>query len=93
MSTVISKERLKLNIAENLARLMHARGVNQSQLGKSSNTSQVLVYRLLNQILMPNAHDLASIAEALGVTVDELIANPDEQNAPKKIYKKVPQSA
>ena len=90
---MISKERLKLNISENLSRLMHARGLSQSELGRVSETSQVLIYRLLNQVLVPNAQDLANIAEALGVRVDDLIANPPENSAQPKMKKKVTQSA
>lgn len=90
---MISKERLKLNISENLSRLMHARGLSQSELGRISETSQVLIYRLLNQILVPNAQDLANIAEALGVTIDEMIANPPENAVVNKMKRKVTQSA
>lgn len=90
---MISKERLKLNISENLARLMHASGLSQSELGRVSQTSQVLIYRLLNQVLVPNAQDLANIAEALGVTVDALISNPPENAAQNKLRKKTVQSA
>lgn len=90
---MISKERLKLNIAENLSAIMHARGLSQSELGRISETSQVLIYRLLNQILVPNAQDLANIAEALSVKVDELIANPDEKASQKNLRKKSAQSA
>ena len=90
---MISKERLKLNIAENLARIMHARGLSQSELGRKSGTSQVLVFRLLNQVLVPNAQDLANIAETLGVTVDELIANSKDSVALKNLRKKSVQSA
>jgi transcriptional regulator with XRE-family HTH domain len=93
MQQMISKERLKLNISENLSRLMHARGLSQSELGRISETSQVLVYRLLNQVLVPNAQDLANIAEALSVTIDDLISNPPENPAQSKINKKVIQSA
>ena len=93
MQQMISKERLKLNIAENLSRLMHSRGLSQSELGRASETSQVLVYRLLNQILVPNAQDLANIAEALGVKVDELIANPDEKSSQKILQRKSAQPA
>ena len=90
---MISKERLKLNIAENLSKMMESRGLSQSDLGRSSHTSQVLVYRLLNQVLVPNAQDLANIAEALEVTVDDLIANPEETATLKNIRKNSPQSA
>lgn len=90
---MISKDRLKLNIAENLSRMMHARGLTQTELGKRSETSQVLIYRLLNQVLVPNAQDLANIAEALGVTVDEVIANPPEHSSQKNLRKKSAQSA
>ena len=90
---MISKERLKLNIAENLSRLMETHGLTQSQLGRDSHTSQVLIYRLLNQVLVPNAQDLANIADSLNVTVDELIANPEESASLKNIRKKSQQSA
>lgn len=90
---MISKERLKLNIAENLTRLMDARGLSQSELGRISETSQVLVYRLLNQVMVPNAQDVANIAEALSVTVDELIANPEETAVAKNFRKRSAQSA
>ena len=85
---MISKERLKLNISENLSRLMHARDLSQSELGRISETSQVLVYRLRNQIMVPNAQDMANIAEALSVTVDELIRNPEESHKNKNLQKK-----
>lgn len=90
---MISKERLKLNIAENLSRLMDARGISQSELGRASETSQVLVYRLLHQVMVPNAQDLANVAEALDVTVDDLIANPEETSTSINFRKKSTQSA
>ncbi len=90
---MITKDRLKLNIAENLARLMHARGLSQSELGRISQTSQVLIYRLLNQVLVPNAQDLANIAESLDVTVDEIISNPDEKASIRNLKRKSSQSA
>jgi len=88
MQTRISKKRLKLNIAENLRLAMVSRELNQSELGRISHTSQVLIHNLLNQKLVPNAADLANVADALEITVDSLIQDP-----PKLIPKKLLASA
>jgi transcriptional regulator with XRE-family HTH domain len=75
---IISKERARLNIAENLRRLMDARGMTQTQLADAAGISQPFVHKLLHAKINPNAADLRNVAEVLGTTSDTMLENPAE---------------
>lgn len=72
-------------IAENLAQLMHAQGWTQTRLAEAAHVQQVFISRLLSQVMVPNAIDLANVADALGTTSDALMT----LNAVNKKTKKV----
>jgi len=79
----MTPKRAKLNIAENLQRILSARGMNTLELVRLTKEPQNTIYAIVRGESEPRAAVLASIAEALGVTVDEILQNP----------KKIPQSA
>lgn len=79
---MISEERAKLNISENLQRLMKARGITQLKLAADAEISQPFVHKMLHGKILPNAVALRNVAEVLGVSTDDLMDDP-EQNSKK----------
>lgn len=80
---MISPERAKLNISENLKRLMDESGITQMQLAKRANISQPFVHKMLHGKILPNAVALRNVAEVLGVSTDTIIDNPPEKISSK----------
>lgn len=78
MQTVISEQRAKLNISENLQRLMKLRQVTQMQLANKAQISQPFVHKMLHGKILPNAAALRNVADALGVSTDSLLDDPPE---------------
>lgn len=78
---MISPERAKLNIAENLRSLMDNAGITQLQVAAGANISQSFVHKMLHGKILPNAVALRNVAEVLGVSTDRLIDNPPENNS------------
>lgn len=83
MQQMISPERAKLNISENLKRLMDESGITQMQLAKRANISQPFVHKMLHGKILPNAVALRNVAEVLGVSTDTIIDNPPEKISSK----------
>ncbi len=75
---MISPERAKLNISENLKRLMESSGITQMQLAERAKISQPFVHKMLHGKVLPNAVALRNVAEVLGVSTDTMIDNPPE---------------
>jgi ribosome-binding protein aMBF1 (putative translation factor) len=78
MQTVISEQRAKLNISENLQRLMKAGSITQMQLAAKAAISQPFVHKMLHAKILPNAAALRNVADALGVSTDSLLDDPPE---------------
>lgn len=76
MQTLLSEDRAKLNLSENLKRLMKLRAVTQCQIAKEANISQPFVSKMANGEVLPNAAAVKNVAEALGVTSDDLLNDP-----------------
>ena len=85
MQTMIQKDDARQAIAENIERLMTAFGWSQTELARQAGVKQVFVSRLLDQVMLPNAVDLANVAEALGTSSDALMRKSDTQKNPKKV--------
>lgn len=75
---MISDQRAKLNISENLNRLMKSESVTQMQLAAGANISQPFVHKLLHGKSLPNAVDLRNVADFFGVSSDDLLNDPPE---------------
>jgi len=75
MKTMIDPETLKKNLSRNLEAAMAARGISQNQLAKELPLTQSKISRVLAQISIPDACELANIAEFFRLTVDDLISN------------------
>jgi transcriptional regulator with XRE-family HTH domain len=84
MQTVFEENDAKRAIAENLSAMMHARGLTQTKLAEMAGVKQVFISRLLSQVMVPNAVDLANIADALGTTSDVLMTSGDVSKKSKK---------
>ena len=78
MQTVISEQRAKLNISENLQRLMKQCGLTQMQIAAKASISQPFVHKMLHGKILPNAAALRNVADALGVSTDTLLNDPPE---------------
>lgn len=76
MQTLLSEDRAKLNLSENLKRLMKLHGMTQCQIARSANISQPYVSKMMNGEVLPNAASVKNVAECLGVTSDDLLDDP-----------------
>jgi transcriptional regulator with XRE-family HTH domain len=76
---MLSENRARLNIAENLHALMVDGSLSQTELSKRAGISQSFVHKLLNAKATPSAVTLRNLAESLGVSTDRLIDNPPER--------------
>jgi predicted XRE-type DNA-binding protein len=76
MNKIVSENRLKLNMAENLSRHMQDRGLTQTQLAEKAHVSQSFVSKLLRGKSLCSSLDLKNLAEALGVRTDDLVSDP-----------------
>ena len=77
---MISDQRAKLNISENLQRLMKSGSVTQMQVASGANISQPFVHKLLHGKALPSAVDLRNVAEFFGVSSDDLLNDPPESS-------------
>lgn len=73
---LLSPQRAKLNVQENLRRLLSDRGLTQSELADKSGVSQGFVSKLCNGRAIASSLDLKNIADALEVSSDDLIDDP-----------------
>lgn len=84
---MFKKNEAKANIARNVRRLMDLYGWSQSELGREAKVTQVFISRLLDQVMIPNAVDLANVADALGTTSDALMTSDGIAKEKKKVSK------
>lgn len=73
---MVSENRLKLNMAENLSRHMQDRGLTQTQLAEMAHVSQSFVSKLLRGKSLCSSLDLKNLADALGIKTDDLVCDP-----------------
>ena len=66
-------EELSAAVAAELTRLMEERGMSSNALAKATGLPQTTVYRKVTGRQVIDLNDVAPLAEALGVTVSELI--------------------
>lgn len=82
-------------LAENLRNLRRKKGYTQSQLAELSGVSRRIVVHYENYVRKPVYENVQKMADALGVSMDELIGKTESRKAKKqdeasyKIMKKV----
>jgi len=84
MSIVISDNEAKQRIAANLRSFLDQSGWSQADLARAAKTTDMTVSYAIRGKSAPGAAILARIAEALSVTIDDLLAE-----SPKKIRQAV----
>jgi transcriptional regulator with XRE-family HTH domain len=72
MEAVITQEDLRPVLASNITRLRRQRGLTQEQLAQRIGVSRVMLNRIEAEKSSPGAELLFSLADALGVTADNL---------------------
>ena len=82
-----TNDEVAANIHENADRLLEEKGWSQRRLSRETGDPHMSIVNALSGDHVPNSGILARIAEALGVTADELI------DAPPKPQKKSRKSA
>jgi transcriptional regulator with XRE-family HTH domain len=80
---VVSDAEAKVNVAENVSRLIQQLGISQGELARRSGESKMRISLVRRGMHLPSAGFLARLAEALGVSADFLLNDPTE-NFPKK---------
>lgn len=90
MNTVITDDNLKANISANLHRIMEERdSMTRYRLAQLTGESEQTIRNVVDGLHVPRTGILARIAEALDVTIDDLIASPARIPAQRKSGKKV----
>ena len=77
---MISDIQAKRRIALNVRQLLDSNQLNQSDLARRTGERRQRIQQLLAQSRQPTIGVVARIAEALDVSVDELIADPKKNN-------------
>jgi len=81
MSTEMLKDKeAKRNIARYLVRVRLERNMSRYALAKAVDVATIQISRIENGEQMPGAGMLARIAEALGVTSDDLLYGPEKNS-------------
>ncbi len=73
------QQRVPISIALNLRRLRAERGVSLSELARSAGVSKGTLSRLEAGSGNPRIETMANLAGALGVTIDDLVADEDSR--------------
>jgi transcriptional regulator with XRE-family HTH domain len=87
MQTMFEESEARQAIAQNVADLMHLHGLTQTSLAQRAGVKQVFISRLLGRVMIPNAIDLANVADALGTTSDALMTSNVVNRKSKKVVK------
>ena len=73
---MLSDDQAKLYISENVQSLLLQKGWTQSKLAAICKESEMRVSLMVRGIKIPSAAFLARVAEALEVSVDQLLEDP-----------------
>jgi transcriptional regulator with XRE-family HTH domain len=79
---VVTEQDARQNISANLRRILHDRGIKQTDLARMSGEPDMAISRLLRGQNTPTATLLAHVAEALDVSMDRLMSPPPKKNFP-----------
>jgi transcriptional regulator with XRE-family HTH domain len=80
MIAVLDDNQAKLNIAANLSRLLDERGMTRYRLAQLTGENQSTLHDIIHGARLPKIGILARIAEALEVTIDDLVRVRSEAN-------------
>ena len=69
----MNEKELRKKIAENLRQMRAKYKISQEKLAEKSGVSQQHIYKIENEKVKPSVEKLLMIANALGVTVNDLI--------------------
>lgn len=72
-ATASSDEQIMARLSRNLRRILKQRGITKYRLSKMTGLSEQAVGHVVRGRHMPLIHKLVSIAEALGVSLEELL--------------------
>lgn len=89
MKTVLTDEVARENLKANLARLLEERGFTRYRLARVTGESDQTIKNVADGVHMPRAGLLSRLAEALGVSMDDLVHQPRSTTKPKKSQKKM----
>lgn len=78
MEDVIDDTTALRNIAINTRHFLQVKGMSQSDLARATGETRVFISNLVRGVYMPGAGALKRVADALDVSVDQLIAIPAE---------------
>ena len=79
-----------MNISVNLRRLIEERGMRQADLARASNLSMTTIQNIIDgRSDKPRIDLLLAIADALGVSLYDIIGYKDTGNVNKEFYKKI----
>jgi transcriptional regulator with XRE-family HTH domain len=78
MATVISNEKALENAARNMRSLLEKSGMSLRELARTTGDSPMTLSNILNAKHVPGVSVLARVAEAFGVTIDDLLKSPDK---------------
>lgn len=70
----------KDNVATNVSRLLENLGLSQGELARKTGESKMRISLVVRGVHQPTAGFLARLAEALGVTADDLLSAPEKKN-------------
>lgn len=91
MPAVLTDDEIQRNISANMTRILADTGKTQGDVaraiqekGEELQAARMRVSRYATGKAMPGAGSLSRIAEALGVTADELMANPPKRPRPRR---------
>lgn len=73
---MVTDELAKENIAANVKAFLVKRDMTRAELSHRTGENIMYISRVCNSKILPNAAALARIAEALGVTSERLMENP-----------------
>lgn len=63
-------------LADNIARLLAANEWSQRELARRANEMPMTINRILNRLHLPTVAAVSNIAEAFGVSIDDLLKKP-----------------
>jgi len=75
---VITDEQARQRIAGNVSALLESKGMSQADLARKTKESTAQISRLCQGKILPSAAFLCRIAEALDVTMNQLMVEVDQ---------------
>lgn len=85
---MLTDDAVKTAVSGNLAKILDERGNSAYWLMQQTGLSSGTLYPILRGVAVPSATVLANIAEALAVTVDDLLEEPEKQFSKKSSGRK-----